>query len=177
MSSSTWSASDDPRRDGAPGQTNGFGSHHAHAYKPACGMSDWRATLARWSIAPRGRWQAHEVAAIVVGFIAFWPAGLFLLGWKKGWLGIDRLMNRFAADPLATGTGSGGDWRGDLSRSSGNSAFDAHKAGELRRLEEEYARLAQKQRDFEAFLVRLREAKDREEFERFVREHQAVTPA
>jgi hypothetical protein len=135
--------------------------------------------LARWSIAPRGRWRPHEVAAMVVGFVAFWPVGLFLLGWKKGWLGIDRLMSRFEADPLAPGTGpaGGGGWRDDLSRSSGNSAFDAHKNAELQRLEEEYARLAQKQRDFEAFLVRLREAKDREEFERFVREHQAVTPA
>jgi hypothetical protein len=175
MSSSTWSASDDDarRREAAPG----FEPKNAFAGRPFPALGDWRETLARWSIAPRGRWQAHEVAAIVVGFIAFWPAGLFLLGWKKGWLGIDRLMSRFAADPLATGTGNGGgDWRGDLSRSSGNSAFDAHKAEELRRLEEEYARLARKQRDFEAFLVRLREAKDREEFERFLREHQAVTP-
>lgn len=48
-------------------------------------------------------------------------------------------------------------------RSSGNSAFDAYKADTLRRLEEE-------QNNFEAFLERLREAKDKSEFDQFMDE-------
>jgi hypothetical protein len=44
---------------------------------------------------------------------------------------------------------------------SGNSAFDAYKADTLRRLEEE-------QEAFEAFLQRLREAKDKSEFDQFL---------
>ena len=46
-------------------------------------------------------------------------------------------------------------------RSSGNSAFDAYKADTLRRLEDE-------QSSFEAFLQRLRDAKDKAEFDEFM---------
>jgi hypothetical protein len=48
-------------------------------------------------------------------------------------------------------------------RPSGNSAFDAYKADTLRRLEEEQDR-------FEAFLSRLRDAKDKAEFDQFMKE-------
>lgn len=46
-------------------------------------------------------------------------------------------------------------------KSSGNSAFDAYKSDTLRRLEEE-------QTSFEAFLQRLRQAKDKSEFDQFM---------
>lgn len=46
---------------------------------------------------------------------------------------------------------------------SGNSAFDAYKAETLRRLEDE-------QESFEAFLERLRAAKDKSEFDQFMDE-------
>lgn len=45
--------------------------------------------------------------------------------------------------------------------SSGNAAFDAYKADTLSRLEEE-------QSNFEAFLKRLRDAKDKAEFDQFM---------
>ena len=48
-------------------------------------------------------------------------------------------------------------------RSTGNAAFDAYKADTLARLEEE-------QTNFEAFLTRLREAKDKAEFDQFMDE-------
>lgn len=47
--------------------------------------------------------------------------------------------------------------------SSGNAAFDAYKAETLHRLEEE-------QGNFEAFLKRLRDAKDKAEFDDFMDE-------
>lgn len=47
--------------------------------------------------------------------------------------------------------------------SSGNRAFDDYRAETLRRLEEE-------QREFQEFLVRLREAKDKSEFDQFMSE-------
>ena len=46
-------------------------------------------------------------------------------------------------------------------KTSGNSAFDAYKTDTLRRLEEEQA-------EFEAFLQRLRESKDKAEFDQFM---------
>ena len=46
-------------------------------------------------------------------------------------------------------------------RPTGNTAFDAYKADTLRRLEEE-------QNNFESFLDRLRDAKDKAEFDQFM---------
>lgn len=46
-------------------------------------------------------------------------------------------------------------------RTTGNMAFDAYKADTLRRLEDE-------QENFENFLARLREAKDKSEFDQFM---------
>ena len=48
-----------------------------------------------------------------------------------------------------------------MAKSSGNSAFDAYKHETLRRLEDE-------QDNFEAFLKRLRDAKDKAEFDQFM---------
>ena len=49
------------------------------------------------------------------------------------------------------------------SRTSGNRAFDAYRAETLKRLEEE-------QSSFREYLERLRQAKDRTEFEQFMQE-------
>lgn len=56
-----------------------------------------------------------------------------------------------------------------MSTSSGNSAFDAYKADTLRRLEEE-------QSNFESFLTRLRDAKDKAEFDQFMQDRAAKAP-
>ena len=53
---------------------------------------------------------------------------------------------------------------------SGNRAFDEYKAETLRRMEEE-------QKDFGAFLDRLRFAKDKSEFDQFMAERRARPPA
>jgi len=64
-------------------------------------------------------------------------------------------------------------WTGRGFRSSsGNRAFDEYRDETLRRLEEE-------QREFKAFLDRLRHAKDKVEFDQFMAEHrrpQGETP-
>ena len=53
-------------------------------------------------------------------------------------------------------------------RPTGNSAFDAYKADTLKRLEDE-------QEKFEAFLERLRDAKDKAEFDQFMDERTKKT--
>ena len=75
------------------------------------------------------------IAAMVLGFVFFWPVGLALLA------SMHRTHHGF--------------------KSSGNTAFDAYKAETLRRLEDE-------QSSFEEFLKRLREAKDKSEFDQFM---------
>ena len=92
----------------------------------------------------RGAW----IAAMVLGFIFFWPAGLailFYMIWGKKMFGTKSVA------------------RVGLQGTSGNSAFDAYKADTLKRLEDE-------QQAFDDFLRRLREAKDKTEFDAFMDE-------
>ena len=94
----------------------------------------------------KGAW----IAAMVLGFILFWPVGLALLFymiWSK---------NMFKS-----GCSRRSKSHGQSFRSSGNTAFDAYKADTLRRLEEE-------QTAFQDFLERLRDAKDKAEFDQFM---------
>ncbi|NOD87692.1 MULTISPECIES: DUF2852 domain-containing protein [unclassified Ruegeria] len=98
----------------------------------------------------KGAW----IAAMVLGFIFFWPVGLALLAymiWSK------RMFSKSCSRRKS--------WHSHMSamKPSGNSAFDAYKADTLARLERE-------QQDFEAFLRRLREAKDKAEFDQFMDE-------
>lgn len=93
----------------------------------------------------KGAW----IAAMVLGFIFVWPVGLALLAymiWSK------RMFNKSCTEMTRPP---------HMSKSSGNSAFDAYKRETLRRLEEE-------QDSFEAFLKRLRDAKDKAEFDQFM---------
>ena len=57
-------------------------------------------------------------------------------------------------------------FRGDFS-STGNRAFDAYREETLKRLEEEAD-------EFQAFLKRLRDAKDKAEFDQFMAERKQV---
>jgi len=102
------------------------------------------------------------IAAMILGFVLFWPLGLAILAymiWSK------RMFNRSACHGRhARGWQEMSRQRDQMfsaMRPSGNAAFDAYKAETLRRLEEE-------QEAFETFLQRLREAKDKQEFDAFM---------
>ena len=99
----------------------------------------------------KGAW----IAAMVLGFIFFWPVGLALLAymiWSK------RMFSGKSCNSMTRGRGRA---MRTAMKSSGNNAFDAYKTETLRRLEEE-------QDNFEAFLKRLRDAKDKAEFDQFM---------
>ena len=98
----------------------------------------------------KGAW----IAAMVLGFILFWPIGLallFFLIWS----------NRMGC--------KGRHWQrrgrhmGGSTRSSGNSAFDEYKAATISRLEDE-------QSAFKDFLESLRRSKDKAEFDEFMKD-------
>lgn len=106
------------------------------------------------------------IALTVLGFMAWWPIGLaflvFLIG--SGRMGCG--FGRRHGGPHEYGRGG---WRhgcrsdAAVQSSSGNRAFDDYRAETLRRLEDE-------QREFAAFLDRLRFAKDKAEFDAFMAE-------
>ncbi len=108
----------------------------------------------------KGAW----IAAMVLGFIFFWPVGLALLAYmiwsKRMFSGRCASRTHSPHSPMSRHSARA------AFRTSGNSAFDAYKSETLRRLEDE-------QRNFEAFLERLRESKDKAEFDQFMEERAA----
>jgi hypothetical protein len=130
-------------------------------------------------------WKPLELVAMILGFIVFWPIGLAIVFWKiwqrkSGYEGdlfsfAQQQASRFqqgASEPTRASGGSGAPqgWRGpSFMRSSGNVAFDEWREAELARLEEERRKLAEAERDFSDHIDQLRRAKDREEFDSFMR--------
>ena len=104
----------------------------------------------------KGAW----IAAMVLGFVFFWPVGLAILAymiWSK------RMFNGSCGHSRAR--------HGHMAmKTTGNTAFDAYRTETLRRLEEE-------QDAFEAFLNRLRDAKDKAEFDQFMEERARAAKA
>ncbi len=96
------------------------------------------------------------IIAMVLGFIFFWPVGLALLFYmiwsKRMFAGSCRKNRRMSRHHNR-----------HAMHSSGNTAFDAYKADTLQRLEEEQGK-------FSDFLQRLRDAKDKSEFDDFMDE-------
>ncbi len=104
----------------------------------------------------KGAW----IAAMVLGFIVVWPLGLAILFYT---IWSNRLFTKTrscTARPVK------------VRHPSGNHAFDSYKAETLNRLQEE-------QTQFEEFMARLREAKDKAEFDQFMddRAEAAKAPA
>lgn len=128
-------------------------------YTPSSSMHDghspmgWFARTEAWlDDRGKGAW----IAAMVLGFIFVWPVGLALLAymiWSKRMFSKNCSSRRTRHDSFRSAKAA--------MRPSGNNAFDAYKTDTLRRLEDE-------QQNFEDFLERLREAKDKAEFDQFM---------
>jgi hypothetical protein len=116
-----------------------------------------------------------ELAAMIAGFIIFWPVGLAILawkGWKEGWWGPNARRDQNGGGMRMPWQqkwpAQGGDWGRELNRDSGNSAFEEYKDAELTRLQKEFERLADEQRAFAEHIEQLRRAKDKAEFDSFL---------
>lgn len=124
------------------------------------------------------QWSPLTIALMVLGFILFWPIGLAVLGyilwgekfggsaekaqayWNKG---CSYVRNNHKHHGFGRHHHHG-------FASSGNAAFDDYREEQLRRLEEERARLDAEIDAFHEYMANLRKAKDREEFDRFMSE-------
>ena len=122
------------------------------------------------------QWSPLTIALMVLGFVIFWPLGLLVLGyilwgekfggsaekaqtyWNKGcsFVRNNHKHHGFGQSGYAP---------------SGNAAFDDYRSEQLRRLEEERARLDAEVEAFHEYMANLRRARDREEFDRFMSEH------
>jgi hypothetical protein len=107
----------------------------------------------------KGAW----IALIVLGFWTFWPVGLASLafvvfsGRARAW----KMEARGRWHNTET-RGRGCGWAfGNQRHSSGNAAFDEYRAETIKRLEDE-------QKEFVEYLEKLRQAKDKAEFDQFM---------
>lgn len=124
------------------------------------------------------------IVAMILGFVFFWPVGLGLLAymiWSKrmgcgfgnsNWAQArqarwEHKMSRLREKMERWGCGPRGEYG---FAPTGNRAFDEYRAETIRRLEDE----AQEFRDF---LDRLRHAKDKAEFDDFMKERRNAPPA
>ena len=119
-------------------QMSAYGTDAARGPGPFGRARDW--------LDERGK--VAWIITMILGFAIFWPVGLVILAymiWSKRMFGCS---NRSPA-------------RRFHAASTGNSAFDAYREETLKRLEDEH-------REFVDFLTKLREAKDKAEFDQFM---------
>ncbi|MDX2202187.1 MAG: DUF2852 domain-containing protein [Hyphomicrobiaceae bacterium] len=122
------------------------------------------------------------IALMVIGFIVFWPVGLAILAYiiwseRMGGCGRYRDMSDWRERTAERWERKRQRWEsrmerwghGPTLRPSGNRAFDEYREEALRRLEDEA-------REFKEFLERLRHAKDRAEFDEFMRDRRNRGP-
>ena len=106
---------------------------------------------------------AFAIPVTIVALNVFWPAGVViagLLAWRGGFA---PSMARGPALPSIDGLAP----RAEAPKSSGNATFDAYRDMTLARLEQEQDR-------FGDFLDRLREARDKVEFDQFMQDRADV---
>jgi Protein of unknown function (DUF2852) len=103
------------------------------------------------------------IVLTVLAFMLWWPIGLAILAFAIGSgrmaCGMKGRFDRWMDGVVDAGRSEAR--RHGFGRSSGNRAFDEYRAETMRRLEEE-------EREFRSFLERLRQAKDKAEFDQFM---------
>jgi hypothetical protein len=129
------------------------------------------------SCATRSRWSPLHIAAVIAGFIVWWPLGLLALAY---FVWGDRFPRDRVREGFERAKAEFGDFARDASgftrhgwAPTGNAAFDDYRTETLRRLDEERRKLEEEGRAFSEFLANLRRARDKEEFDRFMAERAA----
>ena len=180
-----------PGVGGAPwGAGGGPGPHGPWAYQG--GHPDGTTWYWHARYANRPLW----IIATLLGLIFWWPVGLILLvfallggrrmscwgygrhdgyeaGWQGGpppWIGWKRQWKRQMREWCRGQAQGAAQAQAQAYPPSGNRAFDEYRTETLRRLEEE-------QKEFAAYLERLRFAKDKAEFDQFMSELRNRPPA
>lgn len=146
---------------------------------PRMGHRDWENVTEMNTAIIKPQWSPLTIALMVMGFILFWPIGLAVLGyilWGEKFGGSQEKAQAYwnkGRSWVSASKGAHRNWTHNRSysmNSSGNAAFDDYRAEQLKRLEEERARLDAEIDAFHDYMANLNKAKDREEFDRFMNE-------
>ncbi len=125
----------------------------------------------------RPAWTPVTIAMMIIGFMIFWPLGLAMLAYI---LWGDRL-DEFKANVNRKTDGLGRAWSRDCGSyrkshsGTGNVAFDEWRDAEIERLREERRKLEEMRAEFDEHLRELRRARDKEEFDAFMKAYKAAS--
>jgi len=116
-------------------------------------------------------WSIVTIVLMILGFILFWPLGLAMLAyilWGERFGGSVEKAEAWVKSKKAWGRNCHQYNRGHR-HSSGNAAFDDYREEQLKRLNEERQRLDAEVSEFHDYMQNLHKARDREEFDSFIR--------
>lgn len=119
------------------------------------------------------QWSFVTITLMVLGFIIFWPLGLAMLAyiiWGENFGGSQEKAEAWIDKQRGNWKSSRRSHRRGRHFSSGNAAFDDYREEQLKRLDEERRRLDEEVRAFHEHMENLAKARDREEFDRFMRD-------
>lgn len=135
-------------------------SSTAPTHAPRVSQGNWFSEATGW-LDQYGR--KAWIALMVLSFIFAGPFGLVVLFFMLGTGRFKRSTFPQYASHMTRGSCNFRTRHAThhMSRATGNRAFDAYKADTIARLEQEQA-------EFEAFLIRLRESRDKAEFDQYL---------
>ena len=115
----------------------------------------------------RANWSGVNIAAMVVGFVFFWPAGLVILYWIIS----GREVRDLPAAIKSQISRVSGNWSGGWGRSNGlsdNVVFNDYQQTQFDRIREIKDEIKSRADRFDAFRADAKRRADQEEFDRFM---------
>ena len=114
----------------------------------------------------RGNWSGLNIAAMVVGFMVFWPIGLLILYWIIKGRSVKELPNGIREQYSRIVGG----WRGNDVGPSGNVVFNEFQQTQYDRIREIKDEIKERSRRFTEFRANAKRRADEDEFNRFMDE-------
>ncbi|MGU9956983.1 MAG: DUF2852 domain-containing protein [Arenicellales bacterium WSBS_2016_MAG_OTU3] len=135
--------------------TNGQNSNRSHGH--CCG-----------GLGKRGNWSGTNIACMVLGFILFWPIGLFVLYWIVTGRNVKELPQaiRHQWSKVTRRSSDNGDFHAN--GRSANVVFDEFQQTQFDRIRELKEEIKERSRRFSEYRSNAKRHSDEEEFERFM---------
>ena len=115
-----------------------------------------------------GNWSGFNIAAMVFGFILFWPLGLFILFWNISGRSVKELPNSIRRVWNGITGGWGGDTNFHAKENSDNVVFNEYQQTQYDRIQEIKDEIKDRSQRFRNFRDEAKRRADREEFDRFM---------
>ena len=112
----------------------------------------------------KGHWSCSNIAAMVIGFVLFWPVGLFILAWTLSGRPVQTLPGAIKKQWRAFRS----EHRGQASGGSDNVVFDEYQDTQYDRIREIKEEIKDRARRFSQFREDARRQADQAEFDEFM---------